>query len=202
MTIFNKKTIGGYIMSEELNNGENSLLKNLEDGFTIWLTGPSGAGKSTLAYALEKKLLEKGFRVEILDGDVIRNTLYPNIGFSKEAREMHNRVVIHLAKLLSKNGVITIVSLISPYRAVREYARKEIQNFMEVYIHSPLEVRIQRDPKGLYAKALKGEIKGLTGYDGVYEEPENPELKIESHKMSIEEEVDTVIRTAQKLGYL
>ncbi|MDK2988201.1 MAG: adenylylsulfate kinase [Methanothermococcus sp.] len=155
-----------------------------------------------MAYALEKKLLEKGFRVEILDGDVIRNTLYPNIGFSKEAREMHNRVVIHLAKLLSKNGVITIVSLISPYRAVREYARKEIQNFMEVYIHSPLEVRIQRDPKGLYAKALKGEIKGLTGYDGVYEEPENPELKIESHKMSIEEEVDTVIRTAQKLGYL
>nr|8A8H_A Chain A, APS kinase from Methanothermococcus thermolithotrophicus [Methanothermococcus thermolithotrophicus DSM 2095]8A8H_B Chain B, APS kinase from Methanothermococcus thermolithotrophicus [Methanothermococcus thermolithotrophicus DSM 2095]8A8H_C Chain C, APS kinase from Methanothermococcus thermolithotrophicus [Methanothermococcus thermolithotrophicus DSM 2095]8A8H_D Chain D, APS kinase from Methanothermococcus thermolithotrophicus [Methanothermococcus thermolithotrophicus DSM 2095] len=192
----------GSHMSEELNNGENSLLKNLEDGFTIWLTGPSGAGKSTLAYALEKKLLEKGFRVEILDGDVIRNTLYPNIGFSKEAREMHNRVVIHLAKLLSKNGVITIVSLISPYRAVREYARKEIQNFMEVYIHSPLEVRIQRDPKGLYAKALKGEIKGLTGYDGVYEEPENPELKIESHKMSIEEEVDTVIRTAQKLGYL
>jgi len=115
---------------------------------------------------------------------------------------MHNKVVIHLAKLLSKNGVITIVSLISPYRAIREYARKGIQNFMEVYIHSPLEVRIQRDPKGLYNKALRGEIKGLTGYDGVYEEPENPEVKLESHKMSVEEEVDIIIRTAQKLDYL
>ncbi len=171
-------------------------------GFTIWLTGPSGAGKTTLAHALEKKLLEMGFKAEVLDGDIIRNTLYPDIGFSKEARTMHNKVVIHMAKLLSKNGVIAIVSLISPYKEVRNYARSEIQNFMEVYVYSPLDVRIQRDPKGLYAKAIKGEIKGLTGYDGIYEEPENPEVKVNSHEMSIDEEVDNIIKTAQKLTYL
>jgi len=170
--------------------------------FVIWLTGPSGAGKTTLADALKKKLMEMNHKVEILDGDAVRGALYPNIGFSKEAREMHNKVVIHMAKLLSKNGIIAIVSLISPYKSVREYARKEIQNFVEVYVHSPLDVRIQRDPKGLYAKALNGEIKGLTGYDGVYEEPENPEIKVDSHEMSIDEEVDVVIRTVQKLGYL
>ena len=176
--------------------------KSLENGFTIWLTGPSGAGKTVLAHALKKKLKSMGYRVEILDGDVIRKTLYPELGFSKEAREMHNRIVIHMAKLLSRNGVITIVSLISPYKAVREYARKEIGNFVEVYVYAPLEVRIQRDPKGLYAKALRGEIKGLTGYDGVYEEPENPEVKVDSSKMTPEEEVEVVLRKAGELGYL
>lgn len=170
--------------------------------FVIWLTGPSGAGKSTLAHALEKKLKEMGYKVEVLDGDVVRRTLYPNLGFSKEAREMHNRVVIHMAKLLSRNGVVTIVSLISPYKAVREYARKEIGRFIEVYLKCPLEVRIKRDPKGLYAKAIRGEIKGLTGYDGVYEEPENPEVIVESHVMSVDEEVNAVLSKAKELGYL
>ncbi|XRO75833.1 adenylyl-sulfate kinase [Methanocaldococcus sp. 28A] len=171
-------------------------------GFTIWLTGPSGAGKTTLANALKKKLKEMGYRVEILDGDEIRNSIYPNLGFSKEAREMHNKVVIHMAKLLSRNGVIAIVSLISPYKSVREYARKEIGRFMEVYVYAPLEERIKRDPKGLYAKALKGEIKGLTGYDGVYEEPDNPEVKVDSSKMSVDEEVEAIIKKAVELNYL
>ncbi|MCD6513618.1 MAG: adenylyl-sulfate kinase [Candidatus Odinarchaeota archaeon] len=170
--------------------------------FVIWLTGPSGAGKSTLAHALEKRLKDMGYRVEVLDGDVIRKTLYPNLGFSKEAREMHNRVVIHMAKLLSRNGVVAIVSLISPYKAVREFARKELGRFIEVYLKCPLEVRIQRDPKGLYAKAIKGEIKGLTGYDGVYEEPDNPEVVVQSHIMSVNEEVDAVLSKAEELGYL
>ncbi|XRO76113.1 adenylyl-sulfate kinase [Methanocaldococcus sp. 10A] len=172
------------------------------DGFTIWLTGPSGAGKTTLARALKEKLKNKGYKIEILDGDEIRNTLYPNLGFSKEAREMHNRVVIHLAKLLSRNGVITIVSLISPYKSIREFARKEIKNFMEVYVYAPLDVRIKRDPKGLYAKALKGEINGLTGYDGVYEEPDNADVVIDTSKMSIDEEVELIIKKAEELGYL
>lgn len=114
--------------------------KNLEKGFTIWLTGPSGAGKTTLAVKLAKRLREIGYRVEILDGDTIRKTLYPELGFSKEAREMHNRVVIYMAKLLSRNGVIAIVSLISPYKAVREYARKEIGNFIESTSMPPLRL--------------------------------------------------------------
>ncbi len=170
--------------------------------FVIWLTGPSGAGKTTLAKELEKRLRALGYKVEVLDGDQIRKKLYPNLGFSKEARELHNRVVIHMAKLLSRNGVITIVSLISPYKAVREYARKEIGRFIEVYLKCPLEVRIKRDPKGLYAKAIRGEIKGLTGYDGVYEEPENPEVIVYSDKMTPEEEAELVLKKARELGYL
>ncbi len=177
-------------------------MKNLKKGFTIWLTGPSGAGKTTLAKKLAKKLSEMNVRVEVLDGDEIRRNLYPELGFSREAREMHNRIVIHMAKLLSRNGVIAIVSLISPYREVREYARREIGDFIEVYINAPLEVRIERDPKGLYSKAIKGEIKGLTGYDGVYEEPETPEVRIDSSKMTPDEEVAAVIDKANELGYL
>jgi adenylylsulfate kinase len=179
-----------------------STWKNLERGFTVWLTGPSGAGKTTLASALEKELKESGYRVEILDGDILRRTLYPDLGFSREAREMHNRIVIHMAKLLSRNGIIAIVSLISPYKAIREYARKEIRNFIEVYVYAPLEVRIQRDPKGLYKKAMRGEIRGLTGYNGVYEEPENPEVVVDTSKMTPEEEAEEVLRKARELGFL
>ncbi len=168
----------------------------------IWLTGPSGAGKSTLARALEQKLKEMGKKVEVLDGDEVRKTLYPDLGFSDEARKLHNRVVIYMAKLLSRNGVFVIVSLISPFRVVREHARREIGDFIEVYVYAPLEVRIQRDPKGLYAKAMRGEIKGLTGYDGVYEEPNNPEVFVDTSKMSVQEEVEAVLDALRERGYL
>ncbi len=168
----------------------------------IWLTGPSGSGKTTLAKALLKKLREMGYKAEILDGDEIRRELYPNLGFSKEDREMHNRIVIFIAKMLSKNGVIAIVSLISPFKAIRERARAEIGKFIEVYLKCPLEVRIERDPKGLYKKAIRGEIKNLTGYDGIYEESEDPEIVLETHRMSVEEEVEMVINKIAELGYL
>ncbi|AGK61892.1 adenylylsulfate kinase [Archaeoglobus sulfaticallidus PM70-1] len=170
--------------------------------FVIWLTGPSGAGKTTLAMALAEKLQEMGCQAEVLDGDGIRSRLYPDLGFSKQEREMHNRVVTEMAKLLAKNGVITIVSVIAPYRAWREYARKEIGSFVEVYLRCPLEVRIERDPKGLYAKALKGEVKELTGLDGEYEEPESPELILDTDRMSVEEEVEEVLKKIKDLGLL
>ncbi len=170
--------------------------------FVIWLTGPSGAGKTVLARALEEKLKGLGYRVEVLDGDIVRKTLYPKLGFSREEREMHNRVVIYMAKLLSKNNVITIVSLISPFKSVREQARREIGKFIEVYLKCPLKVRVRRDPKGLYAKAMKGEIKNLTGYNGIYEEPENPEVILETHKMNLDKETEIIISKAEQLNYL
>lgn len=168
----------------------------------IWLTGPSGAGKTALANILEKELKEMGKNAEVLDGDVIRRTLYPDIGYSKNAREMHNRVVIHIAELLSRNGVIAIISLISPYRRIREFARNKLGRLIEIYLKCPLEVRMQRDPKGLYAKAIRGEIKGLTGYDGVYEEPKNPEVVLETNMTSVEKEAELVLKKATELGYL
>ncbi len=170
--------------------------------FVIWLTGPSGAGKTVLAQALEKKLRRMDYRAEVLDGDMVRDKLYPDIGFSEEARKMHNRVVIHMAKLLSRNEVVAIISLISPYRETRNYARQELSKFIEVYLRCPLDVRIQRDPKGLYTKAIRGEIKGLTGYDGVYEEPENPEVILDTHRMSVNQEADLVMDKAVEFGYL
>jgi adenylylsulfate kinase len=170
--------------------------------FVIWLTGPSGAGKTTLAEALGKKLDEMGYEVEILDGDGIRSKLYPDLGFSKEEREMHNRVVIEMAKLLARNGIITIVSIISPFKSTREYARREIGRFVEVYLKCSREELIRRDPKGLYARAMRGEIKNLTGYDGVYEEPENPDVLLETDKISVEEEVSILVDYLKSRGLL
>ena len=170
--------------------------------FVIWLTGPSGVGKTTLAKALAKKFEEMGYPVEILDGDAVRSKLYPDLGFSEKDREMHNKVVIEMARLLSKNNIITIVALISPLRKIRELARKEIKNFIEVYLTCSLETRIQRDPKGLYKQAKDGKIKGLTGLDGKYEKPENPELILNTDDLSVDEEVELVIKKAKELGYL
>ena len=170
--------------------------------FVIWITGPSGAGKTTLARALEKRLKEMGLKTEVLDGDEIRKKLYPNLGFDKEARKTHNRVVIYMAKLLLRNGVVPIVALISPYKSIREKARKELGNFVEVYLKCPLEERMKRDPKGLYLKALKGEVNNLTGLDGVYEEPENPEVVLETDKISVEEEVELIVEKIKELKYL
>ncbi|WP_456469351.1 adenylyl-sulfate kinase [Archaeoglobus sp.] len=170
--------------------------------FVIWITGPSGAGKTTLAKAIVEKLQSMGYTVEHLDGDKVRSKLYPDLGFSKEEREMHNKVVVEMANLLAKNGVIVVVSVISPYKEWREFARREIGRFVEVYLRCPLEVRIQRDPKGLYAKALRGEIKGLTGFDGVYEEPENPEVVLDTDRTSVEEEVEAILEKLKELGYL
>jgi len=168
----------------------------------IWLTGIPGSGKTTLALELQKFYQKKDLPVEILDGDEIRKTLSKDLGFSPEDRKEHNRRVIFVAQILVKNGVTTIVPLISPYRETRAYARKEIPNFVEVWVKASVEECKKRDPKGLYKKALAGEIKNLTGLQAPYEEPENAELVLDTEKHSVEESIELIISTIKKLGYL
>jgi adenylylsulfate kinase len=162
----------------------------------IWLTGLPGSGKTTIAKALYPKLKELGFKVELLDGDIVRKELSPELGFTKQDRETHARRVVYLSKLLSRNGIISIVCLISPYREFRRYARSETNinnNFYEVYVKCSLETCIERDPKGLYKKALSGEIKDLTGLQDPYEEPENPEIIVDTEKQTLEECVNVIL---------
>jgi len=168
----------------------------------IWLTGIPGSGKTTLALELQKFYQQKNLPLEILDGDEIRKTLSKDLGFSPEDRKEHNRRVIFVAKILAKNGVTAIIPLISPYRETRANARKEIPNFVEVWVKASVDECKKRDPKGLYKKALAGEIKNLTGLQAPYEEPENAELVLDTEKHSVEESVDLIISTVKKLGYL
>jgi len=168
----------------------------------IWLTGIPGSGKTTLAIELKKYYEQKGLPVDILDGDEIRKTLSKDLGFSPEDRKEHNKRVIFVAQILAKNGVTTIIPLISPYRETRNFARKEIQNFVEVWVKASVDECIKRDPKGLYKKALAGEIKNLTGLQAPYEEPQNAELVLETEKQTVEESVDLIISTLKKLEFL
>ena len=168
----------------------------------IWLTGIPGSGKTTLAIDLEKYYQKNSLPVEILDGDEIRKTLSKDLGFSPEDRKEHNRRVIFVAQILSKNGVTTIIPLISPYRETRDFARKEIPNFVEVWVKTSVDECIKRDPKGLYKKALAGEIKNLTGLQAPYEEPQNAELILDTEKQNVEKSVEIILSTVKKLGYL
>jgi adenylyl-sulfate kinase len=173
----------------------------MEQGFCIWLTGLSGSGKTTIA----QKLIDnfKGSRyIEAMDGDEIRKGLSRDLGFSKEDRNEHNHRVIFCTKLLARNGVIGVVALISPYRETRKYAKQEIPRMIEVFVKAPLDVCIERDPKGLYKKALAGEIKQFTGIDDPYEEPLNPDVTVETDKETVEESVAKILEKAVELGYL
>ena len=168
----------------------------------IWLTGIPGSGKTTLALELKKFYEQKGLPIDILDGDEVRKTLSKDLGFSPEDRKEHNRRVIFVAQILAKNGVTTIVPLISPYRETRDFARKEIPNFVEVWVKASVDECKKRDPKGLYKKAMAGEIKNLTGLQAPYEEPQNAELVLDTEKHNVEESVDLITTTLKKLGYL
>ena len=171
-------------------------------GFTLWLTGLSGSGKSTIAKELQRRLVGMGYRSELLDGDEVRRNLSPELGFSKQDREIHARRIVYISKLLSRNGIISIVSLISPYRAFRAYARAELNNFVEVYVRCSIDTCIKRDPKGLYKKALNGEITDMTGIQDPYEEPVNPEVIVDTDKQSVDECVNTILDTLVRLGYI
>lgn len=171
-------------------------------GFTIWFTGLSGSGKSTLAGIIEQRLRERERNVEVLDGDEVRTHLSKGLGFSKEDRDTNIKRIAFVSKLLTRNGVVTISAAIAPYREAREWARQEIGNFAEVYVKCPLEVCRQRDVKGLYKLVDEGKIKNFTGVDDPYEEPENPEVVLETDKESIEESVQKIFAKLVELGYL
>ena len=171
-------------------------------GFVVWLTGLPASGKTTIARKLEEKLQELGWDTEVLDGDELRKGLSQDLGFSKEDRLKHGRRVAYLAKMLAKHGVAVIVSLVSPYRAMRDYARNLIEKFIEVYVKCSVETCMKRDPKGLYKKAVRGEIKNFTGISDPYEEPENPEVIVDTEKMDPEQCVQKILEKLTELKYI
>jgi sulfate adenylyltransferase/3'-phosphoadenosine 5'-phosphosulfate synthase len=171
-------------------------------GFTIWLTGLSGAGKSTIAHALDQALRERQRHVEILDGDEVRENLSKGLGFSKEDRDTNIRRIAYVAKLVGRSGGIAITAAISPYRAIRDESRANIGRFVEVFMRCPLDVLVQRDTKGLYAKALRGEIQQFTGVSDPYEEPLAAEVVCDTDVETLEESTQKVLTKLEQLGYL
>jgi adenylylsulfate kinase len=174
----------------------------LARGFTLWLTGLSGAGKSTLATAVADELRRGGVRVETLDGDEVRQSLSKGLGFSREDRDTNIRRIGYVAKLLTRNGVAVISAAISPYRAVRDEVRREIGAFVEVHVKASLEECVRRDTKGLYARALAGEIAQFTGVSDPYEEPLAPELVVDTEREDVATSAARVIDRLLELDYL
>ena len=171
-------------------------------GFTLWFTGLPCSGKSAVADRVAAILRDRGLRVERLDGDTVRQELTRDLGFSKKDRDENIRRVTFVAKLLSRNGVAVLTSFISPYREMRDRARREATNFVEIYAKCPVAVCMQRDIKGMYQKAIRGEIKEFTGVSDPYEEPLNPEIVLETDKETLEESVERVLTKLSELGYL
>jgi len=176
---------------------------NLEHGCTVWFTGLSGAGKSTLASLIEQELRARQLRVEVLDGDVIRTHLSKGLGFSKEDRDTNIRRIGWVCEVLSRNGVVAVAAAISPYRDIRDEVRSKVGRFVEVYVSAPIDVLAERDVKGLYKKALRGEIKNFTGIDDPYEPPLNPEVVCYSDGSETpQESAAKIIRKLEELGYV
>jgi len=174
----------------------------MEKGFVLWFTGLPGSGKTTIGSRVYEILKKNGFRVEMLDGDEVRKWLSPEAGFTREDRERHLRRVIYISKLLSRNDVIVIATFVSPYRSIREEARRNIENFIEIYVKCSIDTAIKRDPKGLYKRALKGEIKHMTGIDDPYEEPLSPEIVIDTEKLTVDESVNLVFDKLNDMGLI
>mgnify|MGYP001121168905 CR=1 FL=1 len=173
-----------------------------QKGFTAWFTGLPCCGKTTVADRVADILRMKGYKVERLDGDIVRKDLTSDLGFTKEDRDQNIKRVTFVAKLLTRNGVAVLATFVSPYRERREKTRKEIGNFIEIYTKCPVKICIKRDAKGMYKKALAGEIKNFTGVDDPYEEPLEPEIVINTGTETIEESVDKVLHKLEELGYI
>jgi adenylyl-sulfate kinase len=173
-----------------------------EGGFTVWFTGLSGSGKSTLAELLVAVLEERGHRYELLDGDVVRTHLSRGLGFSKEDRDTNILRIGWVAERLTYHGAAVVCSAISPYRAAREQVRRNIPAFVEVYVKCSVEECARRDVKGLYEKAFRGEITGFTGVDDPYEPPVDPELEVDTERLSPEECLELLVAKLEELGHL
>ena len=186
------------------NRKESPVTRNR--GFTVWLTGLSGAGKTTVAQSIVNELKTSDVNIELLDGDEVRTNLSKGLGFSKEDRDANIRRIGYVSRLLSRNGVGVIASAISPYREVRDEVRQSITSdgseFIEVYVRCPMEVLVERDVKGLYKKALAGEIKEFTGVSDPYEEPLDPEVIVKTDSESIEESANRIIAALEARGLL
>ena len=179
------------------------VLRCLERGLVVWFTGLPGSGKTTIANGVAEILRASGYRVEVLDGDWARKTVSKGAGFTREERKRHLHRIAWIARLLARNGVIVLCSFVSPYRDVRREVREIVEEetpFLEVYVKCSVEEAIRRDPKGLYAKALRGEIKHMTGIDDPYEPPEKPELVVDTESNSIETNVKKVLELLRAEG--
>jgi adenylyl-sulfate kinase len=174
----------------------------VSEGFTLWFTGLSGAGKSTISTMVAQRLRERGLRVELLDGDIVRTNLSKGLGFSKEDRDENVRRIGFVCELLSRHGVAAIAAAISPYRAIRDEVRSKTANFVEVYVECPLDTLVQRDVKGLYKKAIAGEIENFTGVSDPYEPPLNPEVVVKTSQETPEQSVAAIMAKLEALGYL
>jgi adenylylsulfate kinase len=171
-------------------------------GVTVWFTGLSGAGKTTITTAVAEFLREHDYELEVLDGDIVRENLTKGLGFSKQDRDENIRRIGFVANLLTRHGVIVLVSAISPYREIREEVRGKIGDFVEVFVNAPLNVCEERDVKGLYKRARAGEIKSFTGIDDPYEAPLNPEVECRTDLEELSESINKVLSKLQELGYI
>jgi adenylyl-sulfate kinase len=171
-------------------------------GVTVWFTGLPCSGKTTIANEVADALRKRELKVERLDGDIVREQLTSDLGFSREDRDENIKRVTFVAKLLTRNNVIVLATFVSPYRERRNKSRKEIGDFLEVYVKCPVEECIKRDVKGMYKKAIEGEIKGFTGIDDPYEEPIYPDLVLETHKETVEESAYKVLLLLKNNGYI
>jgi adenylyl-sulfate kinase len=173
-----------------------------QQGLTLWFTGMSGSGKTTLARAVEAILRDRGLKVEVLDGDVVRTNLSKGLGFSKEDRDTNIKRIGFVCNLLARNGVVAIGAAISPYREVRDSIRQDIGRFVEVYCQCPLDVLVERDVKGLYKKALAGEIKNFTGVSDPYEEPLHAEVVVNTDSETPQFSVVKILTKLEELNYI
>jgi adenylylsulfate kinase len=173
-----------------------------QKGAALWFTGLPCSGKSAIADRLASILKDMGYYVERLDGDIVRQDLTRDLGFSKVDRDENIRRVTFVTKLLARNGVFVLTSFISPYREMRDRARSQVENFMEIHVDTSLETCMKRDVKGMYKKALAGEIKEFTGVSDPYEAPVKPELTIVTDNETVDQSTERVLRRMQELGYL